>query len=74
MNEVVEVGGVRTPVGSFGGSLKCVSVVELGTLVMKDLLKRVGLRPAADEEVKAFGPDALKDQGQIDLEKKRHLQ
>ena len=40
MKDVVIVGGVRTPVGSFGGSLKSVSVVELGSLVMKALLKR----------------------------------
>ena len=30
MKDVVIVGGVRTPVGSFGGSLKGVSVVDLG--------------------------------------------
>ncbi|MEA1967493.1 MAG: acetyl-CoA C-acetyltransferase [Thermodesulfobacteriota bacterium] len=70
MKEVVIVSGVRTPVGSFGGSLKSVSVVELGSIVMKDLLKRAGLRPVADESIKGFGPDSLKDQGQIDLEKK----
>ena len=63
MREVVIVGGTRTPVGSFGGSLKGVSVVELGTIVMKDLLKRLGLRPVAGETVKGFGPDALKDIG-----------
>ncbi|MFO7751240.1 MAG: acetyl-CoA C-acetyltransferase [Desulfobacteraceae bacterium] len=70
MKEVVVVSGVRTPVGSFGGSLKGVSVVDLGCVVMKDLLKRAGLRPVADDAVTAFGPDSLKDQGQIDLEKK----
>ena len=70
MKDVVIVSGVRTPVGSFGGSLKSVPVVELGTTVMKSVLKRVGLRPEADDAIKAFGPDALKDQGQIDLEKK----
>ena len=70
MKDVVIVGGTRTPVGSFGGSLKSVPVVDLGTIVMKDLLKRLGLRPQAGEGVKGFGPDALKDQGMIDLEKK----
>jgi len=70
MKDVVIVSGVRTPVGSFGGSLKSVSVVELGATVMKSVLKRVGLRPEADEAVKAFGPETLKDQGQIDIEKK----
>ena len=70
MKDVVIVSGVRTPVGSFGGSLKSVSVVELGATVMKSVLKRVGLRPEVDEAVKAFGPESLKDQGQIDIEKK----
>lgn len=70
MKDVVIVSGVRTPVGSFGGSLKSVSVVELGTTVMKSVLKRAGLRPEADDAVKAFGPETLKNQGQIDLEKK----
>ncbi len=67
MRDVVIVGGVRTPVGSFGGSLKSVSVVELGALVMKALLKRSGVRPVAGEN---FGPDSLDGQGMIDLEKK----
>ena len=70
MKDVVIVSGSRTPVGSFGGSLKSVPVVELGTYVMKDVLKRAGLRPAVDESENEFSPDTLKDQGMIDLEKK----
>ncbi len=70
MREVVIVSGVRTAVGSFGGSLKTVPVVQLGSIVMKDLLKRVGLKPVVDAEAAEFGPDALKDQGMIELEKK----
>ena len=70
MREVVIVSGVRTPVGSFGGALKDVPVVELGTCVMKDLLKRVGLKPVVDAQQNQFSPETLKDQGMIDLEKK----
>jgi len=70
MKDVVIVSGSRTPVGSFGGSLKSVPVVELGTYVMKDVIKRAGLRPAVDESENEFSPDTLKDQGMIDLEKK----
>ena len=70
MKNVVIVSGVRTPVGSFGGSLKSVPVVELGSLVMKNVLKRVGLRPAVDASQDEFSPDSLKAQGRIDLEKK----
>ncbi len=69
MQDVVIVSGVRTPVGSFGGSLKAVPVVDLGTVVMKDVLKRVGLKPAVDEAQAQFSPETLKDQGVIDLEK-----
>ena len=70
MKDVVIVSGVRTPVGSFGGSLKSVPVVDLGTYVMKDVLKRVGLKPVVDASQDEFSPDTLKDQGMIDLEKK----
>ncbi|MFH1156851.1 MAG: acetyl-CoA C-acetyltransferase [Pseudomonadota bacterium] len=70
MKEVVIVSGVRTAVGSFGGSLKSVPVVDLGSIVMKDVLKRVGLRPVADAELLGFGPASLKDQGRIELEQK----
>jgi len=70
MQDVVIVSGVRTPVGSFGGSLKAVPVVDLGTCVMKDVLKRVGLKPGQDPFQDQFSPETLKDQGMIDLEKK----
>jgi acetyl-CoA C-acetyltransferase len=70
MKEVVIVSGVRTPVGSFGGTLKNVPVVDLGTCVMKDVLKRVGLKPVVDEAQNMYSPETLKDQGMIELEKK----
>ncbi len=70
MREVAIVSGVRTPVGTFGGSLKTVPVVELGSLVMKNVLKRAGLRPAVDDFSKGAGPKTLQDQGMIDLEKR----
>ena len=69
MRDAVIVGGMRTPVGSFGGSLKSTSVVTLGSLILKETLKRLGLRPFASEELKSFEPDALKGSGMIELEK-----
>jgi acetyl-CoA C-acetyltransferase len=72
MKDVVIVSGVRTPVGSFGGSLKSVPVVELGKTVMKDVLKRVKLRPQVPASHDEFSPDTLKDQGMIDLEKQNY--
>ena len=69
MRDVVIVGGMRTPVGSFGGSLKSTSVVTLGSLILKETLQQLGLRPFASEELKTFEPDALKGLGVIELEK-----
>jgi acetyl-CoA C-acetyltransferase len=70
MKNAVIVSGVRTPVGSFGGSLKSVPVIDLGNSVMKDVLKRVGLKPVVAASEGEFSPETLKDQGMIDLEKK----
>ncbi|WP_042260493.1 beta-ketothiolase BktB [Paraburkholderia heleia] len=38
--EVVVVGGVRTAIGKFGGSLKDVPPTELGSIVLRELLAR----------------------------------
>ncbi len=69
MAEAVIVSVVRTPVGVFGGTLKTTPVVELGGLVLKEALKRVGLRPYATDELRSYEPDALKGRGMIELEK-----
>jgi acetyl-CoA C-acetyltransferase len=70
MREVVVVSGSRTAIGGFGGGLKSVPVIELGAVVMKDVLKRINLRPVAGATAMDFAPDKLKDQGITDLEKK----
>jgi acetyl-CoA C-acetyltransferase len=72
MRDVVIIGGVRTPVGSFGGSLKATPVVSLGSLVLKESLIRLGLRPVASDELKNFEPDAVKGVGMIELENKSY--
>jgi acetyl-CoA C-acetyltransferase len=69
MKEVVIVSGSRTAIGNFGGSLQSVPVVELGALVIKDALKRAGLRPVAGPQMEADAPDKLKGRGLIELEK-----
>jgi acetyl-CoA C-acetyltransferase len=68
MQEVVIVSGSRTAIGNFGGALKGVGVVELGSLVMKDVFKRAGLRPVVSDSMHAAAPGAIKDQGKIELE------
>ena len=70
MREVVIVSGSRTAIGTFGSGLKNVPVVELGSIVMKDVLKRANLKPVAGVAAMQFAPDKLKDQGITDLEKK----
>ncbi len=37
MREVVIVSGVRTPIGRFGGTLKDVSDMDLGALVIREV-------------------------------------
>ncbi|MDI3312242.1 MAG: hypothetical protein QJR05_12560, partial [Thermoanaerobacterium sp.] len=69
MKEVVVVGGVRTAIGAFGGSLKDVPVINLGSLVIKAALKKAGLRPQSGEELLNYGPDVLKGLPPIELEK-----
>ena len=51
MREVVIVSGVRLPVGSFGGSLKDVSTIDMGAMVVKEAVKRAGIAPEAVDEV-----------------------
>jgi acetyl-CoA C-acetyltransferase len=72
MKEAVIVSGSRTAVGAFGGGLKDKSVVELGSTVMKDVLKKVNLKPVASSAMLEIGPDKLKDQGLTELEQKSY--
>lgn len=61
--EVVIVSACRTPVGSFNGTLKDTPAVELGTLVMKEAMKRANISPEVVEEV-VFGCVLQAAQGQ----------
>jgi acetyl-CoA C-acetyltransferase len=72
MREVVIVSGSRTAIGTFGSGLKDVPVVELGGIVMKDVLKKANLKPVAGVVAMETAPDKLKDQGITDLEKKSY--
>jgi acetyl-CoA C-acetyltransferase len=70
MEEVVIVSAVRTAIGGFGGSLKGVSVVDLGATTIREAMKRAGLRATVSSELKAMGPDPLKGLGPTELEQK----
>ncbi|MBK7100345.1 MAG: acetyl-CoA C-acyltransferase [Flavobacteriales bacterium] len=49
--EVVIVAAVRTPIGSFGGSLAEVPATELGATAIKAAVERAGVNPEAVQEV-----------------------
>ncbi len=51
MSKAVIVSACRTPVGSFGGSLKDVSARQMGALVISEAIKRAGIKPEEVDEV-----------------------
>ncbi|MCR1951763.1 acetyl-CoA C-acetyltransferase [Clostridium sp. DSM 100503] len=51
MREVVIASAVRTAIGSFGGALKDVSAVDLGSLVIKEAVAKAGIKGELVEEV-----------------------
>ncbi|MBU2028053.1 MAG: thiolase family protein [Proteobacteria bacterium] len=51
MENVVIVGFARTPIGSYGGSLKDIPVYRLGSLVLKEAAKRANIEPHMVEDV-----------------------
>jgi acetyl-CoA C-acetyltransferase len=51
MREVVIVSAARTPIGSFGGTLKDMTAVKLGAVAIKEAIKRAGIDPASIDEV-----------------------
>ncbi|WP_316805470.1 acetyl-CoA C-acyltransferase [Pedobacter nototheniae] len=51
MKEVVIVSAVRTPIGSFGGSLSSFSATQLGGFAIKAAVEKAGLKPEQIQEV-----------------------
>nr|MCU0337827.1 acetyl-CoA C-acetyltransferase [Sediminibacterium sp.] len=51
MKEVVIVSAVRTPMGSFGGSLKDFTATQLGAIAIKAAVERAGIQPEQVDEV-----------------------
>jgi acetyl-CoA C-acetyltransferase len=71
MTDVVIVSGVRTAIGNYGGALRDIPVVKLGSIAIKEALKRAGLRPKPDAEVLSYAPESFKG-GLTELEKKHY--
>ena len=51
MKEVVIVAAVRTPIGSFGGSLSSFSASQLGAIAIKAAVEKAGIEPQQVQEV-----------------------
>jgi len=51
LNEVVIISAARTPVGKFLGSLKGFSAPQLGAMVVRESVKRAGIKPEDVDEV-----------------------
>jgi acetyl-CoA C-acetyltransferase len=51
VKEAVIVGALRTAVGTFGGTLKDISAVDLGSIVIKAVLEKAGVGPETVDEV-----------------------
>jgi len=50
-NEAVIIGGIRTPVGKYGGSFTKLASYELGALVLKEIVTRYNIAPSIVDEV-----------------------
>jgi acetyl-CoA C-acetyltransferase len=50
-NDVVILSGVRTAIGTFGGTLSRIPVVKLGEIAVRAALARAGLKPEQVDEV-----------------------
>jgi len=66
----VIVSGARSPIGAFGGALKEVRLVDLGSLVIREAIRRAGIRPKPSEEALACCPKALKRDQPCELDRK----
>lgn len=51
MKKVVIASGVRTAIGTFGGTLTGIGAAELGKIVIKEALKRANVKPEQVDEV-----------------------
>jgi acetyl-CoA C-acetyltransferase len=51
MKEVYVISAVRTPIGSFGGSLSSLTAVELGAIAFKGAIQKAGVDPKLVQEV-----------------------
>ncbi len=70
MREAVIISAARTAIGNYGGALRDVPAVKLGSIAIKAALQKAGLRPGRDPELLSYAPEVLKDTGLSELERK----
>ena len=63
-DDIVLVAGARTPIAKFGGSLKTLSAIDMGALVVSEVVKRAGIDPSVVDEciigqVGSWGPNGF---------------
>ncbi len=63
MKKAVIVSAARTPVGKFGGTLKDIPAYRLGSIVIKEVIQRAGIKPEQIDEL-IFGHVLTTAQGQ----------
>ena len=51
MENIIIASGVRSPIGSYGGSLRNIPVYRLASIVMNEAIKRVNIDPALVDDV-----------------------
>ncbi|UCH01744.1 MAG: acetyl-CoA C-acyltransferase, partial [Candidatus Bathyarchaeota archaeon] len=69
LKKVVIVSGARTAIGNYGGALKDVPAVTLGSIAITEALKKACLRPVPDEKLLEYLPDRLKNHEVAELKK-----
>jgi len=50
-SDIVVLGGARTPFGTFVGSLRDISAIDLGAIAAREAIKRAGIQPADVDQV-----------------------
>lgn len=68
MQNVVIVSASRTAIGTYGGTLKSTSVMELGAVTLKETLKKAGVRPVVSDACINVAADKIRDAGTLELE------
>jgi len=51
MKDIIIASAIRTPIGSFNGALSSIPAPRLGSIVIAEAIKRVGIKPGDVDEV-----------------------